>query len=178
MYEESIVNVLMDDSVDHLALKMIIEVQDETKVGLVRSGRLQSDPTVYKLNITLHPGGTDNPDCSLPKGYAGIDAAFYMPNGAYWLRKFYAEFEMFFVGETERDEARTKANVVMSRARAAMMGFPLPNYRDAFNEGAILRCFVTKIELSEGGGPGNFIWRGKLHFEFLTDTEVVFEQQS
>lgn len=175
MYDESIVNTLINDCVEYLSEKLITEITDETKVGLVRSGRLQSDPTVYKLNITLHPGGHDNPDVMLPKGYAGIEFPFYMPNGTYWLRKFYASFEMFFVGETERDEARTKSNVVMSRARAAIMSMPMPSRPDSFSEGAIMRPFVTKIELTEGGGPGNFIWRGEMHFEFVTDTEISIE---
>lgn len=173
--DNSIANTLIEDCVNYLSYKLIAVVTDETKTGLVRSGRLQSDPTVYKINITLHPGGRENPDVMLPKGYAGIDFPFYMPNGTYWLRRFYAAFEMFFVGETDRDEARIKSNIVMSRARAAVMSMPMPNSRDSFKEGVIMRPFVTKAELVEGGGPGNFIWRGELHFEFVTDTEIDFE---
>jgi hypothetical protein len=173
MYEESIVNTLLDNCVEWLSEKLILQVEDETKAGLVRTGRLQSDPTIYKINITLHPGGSDHKDCVLPPNYAGMNTPYYMNNGVFWLRKFYAYFEMFFVGETERNEARMKANVVMSRARHAILTIPMPASRDSFKEGAV-KVVVTEIELQEGGGPGNFIWRGQLNFEFVTDTELDF----
>lgn len=174
MYEESIVNVLLDNAVDWLSQRLILQVDDTTKAGLIRTGKLQSDPTIYKINITLHPGGPDAPDILMPKDHAGTNSSFYMPNGVFWLRRFFADFEMFFVGETDRDTARSKANVVMSRARAAILGMKMPDTRDSFKEGAV-RVVATKMELQEGGGPGNFIWRGKIHFEFITDTEIDFE---
>lgn len=170
MTEISAINTLMVYTVDYLADRMIIAITDETQVGLLRSGKLQSDPTVKKLNILIHQGGPTWEDCILPKDYIIQGDAFTMGGEVLWLRRFRLEFELFFTGETVRDTAREKAQVIFSRARKLLKDMPIPSAgRDSFGEAAIM-VLPSRISTSEDGGPGNFIWRGDLYFEFLTET--------
>jgi len=170
MIETSMINTLMVYTVDHLAYNMITMMPDETQIGLLRTGKLQSDPTVKKLNILIHQGGPNWEDCILPRGYIVQADPMTMGGEVIWLRRFRLEFELFFTGETVRDTAREKAQVIFSRARKLIKDMPIPSAgRDSFGEAAFM-VLPNRMSTSEDGGPGNFIWRGDLYFEFLTET--------
>jgi hypothetical protein len=166
--DESIVDMLMDHAVDYLAEAMMEEISDDTKVGLLRSGRLQADPTVKKINLTIHQGGVDHPDILVPKDHPLIKYQYEIGGGQFWLRRFRVKFEMFFIGDISRDESRRKANVVASRTRALLQKMPLSGMQDSFTETPIDR-HATQLEMREGGGPGAFIWRGDLLWEVVTE---------
>lgn len=177
MSHTSILNELMDAVLDHLEDRLIDDVTDHTPVGLVRIGRLQSDPTIAELNIMIRNGGEDwrhkRPNdehhalehMHHPYGELGGRAA------QFWLRRFEIELSLFFVGETDQAAATRSANLILSRAQHALLGMPIPDITDDFGERPLL-VDVEDAYLEESGGPGNYIHRGYLRIEFLTEIAI------
>lgn len=164
----SILNTLMEDTVDWLASKLITEIPDESQAGLVRNGLLQADPTDTRINILIHPGDKEWKH-ELYVSQHGIESPYYeIGGGAIWMRRFEVEFSLFFDGESDRDVARTQANVVLSRTEYALKTMPMPQGADDFGESAQL-IQVRDGYIEESGGEGTFIWRGCLRIEFLTE---------
>jgi|JI10StandDraft_1071094.scaffolds.fasta_scaffold16448_2 hypothetical protein len=168
--DTSIVNLLTERVVQWLEEMMIDSVDDPTALGLARSGKLQDDPTVRELNLLIREGGDDWPDIIVPENYPLYSPQFEIGNPSpAMLRRFRAEYRLFFIGEVDRDVARTKANVIFSRFKHAILNTPLSGMCDDFGECAQMVNF-TKHTGSEQGGPGTYIWRGEDLFEFLTIT--------
>ena len=164
----SILNTLMEHTVDHLADKLIYETPDTTQAGLVRNGLLQADPTDTQINILIHPGTKDWKH-ELYVSQHGIDAPYAEIGGTYtWMRRFEVELTLFFDGENDRDVARTKANVVLSRTERALITMPMPVGADDFGEAAY-QIQVRDSFIEESGGEGTFIWSGCVRIEFVTD---------
>lgn len=164
----SIINTLMEHTVDYLADKLITEVPDSTQAGLVRSGLLQADPTDTQINLLIHPGNKDWKH-ELYVTQHGIISPYAEIGGGYtWMRRFEIELSLYFDGENDRDVARTKANVVLSRTEQALIYMPMPNGADDFNE-VPSQIQVRDSYIEESGGEGTFIWRGCIRIEFLTD---------
>lgn len=174
--DTSILNSIMETVIDWLSSQLIDGVTDETQAGLVRAGQLQDDPTDAQINILIHPGDDDWPDVlNLQDKPPGLHGFTYEIGGnpygsAAWRRRFMVELSLFFDNENNRDVARTKANVVKSRAHWALMRSPLPQGQDNFGESAHM-LQVCNSWIREGGGEGTFIWRGELKFEVFTVME-------
>lgn len=175
----SVVNLVLDATVELLVQKLRVSQDDDAKAGLVRAGRLQDDPTNKKINVLLRPGGQEYPD-ELNTDTSN-SAGKYVPNaywiggphgGMYWKRYIKIEFSIFFSNEASRDTARTKAQIVMGRTHNALLtwdiGRALP--RDSFGEHAY-DLQVMKSFLDEGGGDGDWNWRGFLVMQYLTEIE-------
>jgi hypothetical protein len=166
----SIVNLLIDKMVEHATSEMKDLVWESTELGLVRSGRLQADPLIAKLNLLIREGGKDWPDIIKPENYRIRGATFQMGGGELWLRRFMAQYHLYYIGTATRDEARTSCNIILARFKKIIYEMGL-GMQDTFGETAIL-CSMVEEERSEGGGPAkSFIWRCKQRFEFLTETE-------
>lgn len=164
----SLLNTLMEDSVQRLADVLIAETPDETQAGLVRNGLLQADPTDTQINILVHPGNKDWRH-ELYLTQPGVQSPWAEIGGSStWMRRFVAELSLYFDGENDRDVARTKANIVLSRAEYALKTINIPQGTDDFGESAYL-IQVRDSFIEESGGEGTFIWRGEVRFEFLTD---------
>lgn len=164
----SLLNTLMDTAVEHLTDRLLTDVSDDTKAGLVRAGKLQEDPTVRRIILLMRPGGQAYPHVLSTLNNGLQTPAYLIGGGAYWRRRFILEVECYFAGEVFRDVARTNAQVVLSRAHAALTSLPLPSSVDSFGEHAI-QLQVEKAFMQEGGGPGNFIHKGEIWFEVLTE---------
>jgi hypothetical protein len=171
----SIFNLLIDGIVDQLVQKLYTEVpaSDPSRVILIRAGRLQEDPTRNRMNLTIHYGEDRDKD-SLNDRNDPVEAPTYeIGGGVYMRRRFRIEFELFFPGERDRDNARTWANIAYSRTQRALKDMQLPVHPttgqpvDDFGEMAIELVFRPSF-MRESGGPGNFIHKGELHFEFLS----------
>lgn len=172
MSDTSVLNLITDGLVTYLTTGMIDAVSDATKVGLFRSGKLQADPTVAKLNILIHEGGEDWPDILPPPEYPITAPLYELGNpSASFLRRFVAEYELFFLGEVDRNNARLKANVIFSRFRKLIVSLPLTGMSDSFGETALMVQFTRHVA-REGGGTGTFIWRAEHYFEVLTETSA------
>lgn len=166
----SIHNLLIDRMIEHLSAEMIDAVDDpNTKVGLLRSGKLQSDPTVNKLNILVREGGEKYPDVIAPANhplYQGRSA--WLGGGRVYVRRFVIEYELFFIGVTDRNEARTRANIITDRLHNAFDTMSLSGLTSEYDETPVAKQ-VAKLSEREGGGPpGSFIWRADHVVEFLT----------
>lgn len=170
MADTSIRNLLQDRITEHLEAYMIDTVNaTDSPLGLVKSGKLQSDPTVKRLNLLVREGGNDYPDILLPKDYAPVTAPVFELGGAeMWLRRFICHYELFYIGQSDRDAARTSANIIFSRFARTIRDIPMGGLTDTFGETAIL-VRIIKHPMREGGGPGTFIWRAEHYIEFLTE---------
>jgi len=168
--DTSIRNLLQDHVRDTLQDQMIDLVDStDSPLGLVKSGKLQADPTVTRLNLLVREGGDEYPDILLPRDYAPVPApVFELGGGQMWLRRFTCFYELFYLGESNRDAARSSAYVIFSRFAKVIREIPMSGLSDTFGEAAIL-VRITKQVMREGGGPGSFIWRGEHYIEFLTE---------
>jgi len=176
--QTGIVNILLEATAERLLQKLLTDVTDESKAGLVRTGKLQDDPTSRKVNILIHPGGEDWPD-KLSVDGSGVGKHVenaYTIGGAYggifWRRRALIEIQMFYTNESDRDTSRMRSHVVLSRAHHALntwdVGRETP--KDDFGEKAY-DLQVVQSWLREGGGEGAFNWRGEIRIEFLTEIE-------
>lgn len=175
----SILNVLMSDLRDWLEqeLKTLIEgtvAGDDAKAGLIKVGKLKDDPTVYAINVMVYPGDEEWPHIlnTQDEGPGMFGPTYEIGGGQiqFWRRRFVVEFEMFFEGEYDQLVASNKANVVLSRAQHALFTFPIPQTTDDFGEHAhMVQCDKTYVR--EGGGEGDYIWRGRMNIEFFTSVE-------
>lgn len=178
--QTSVLNLLLDGTADLLRDHLLTQVDDDSKAGLVRTGKLQDDPTSRRVNILIHPGGEEwqdkiNTDGSSAGKY--VDNAYTIGGdygGVYWRRRVKAELQMFFTNEASRDTARIKAHVVLSRALNALLtwdvGKQIP--QDSFGE-KVYDLQITGSWLREGGGEGDFNWRGEMRIEFLTEINAL-----
>lgn len=173
MSDTSVINLLVDAVVDHMTKGMSDLVNDpDTKIGLLRSGKLQDDPTINKLNILVREGGKDLPDILVPRNHNFSAPQYTLGGGEFWLRRFIAEYELFFFQSAiTRDEARRRANVIFSRFRYLLKTIAL-GQTDTFGETAIAVQSLKLIAREGGGPPGSFIWRADHQFEFLTELSL------
>lgn len=169
LVDTSVVNLIMDRVVDEMSEGMIDAVTDTSQVGLLRTGRLQSDPTIGKLNVLLQQGGEKWPDKLAQPSDFGIRSPYtYELGGAsWWRRRFIVNYQLFFLGETNRNVARITANVVFSRFQRKLKDLSFTGLKDTFGEKAVALQTVRQW-MKEEGGVGTFIWRGEHWVEFLT----------
>lgn len=171
----ALINLLMDSLADRLQEKLLTEVTGPTKAGLVRTGKLQDDPTKFKITILIHEGGEEWPD-KINQNFtpaAGIFAgnAYEIGGNSVWRKYVRIEFQLFYPNQSSRDSARIKSNVVVARTRNAVhLWQPTELGKDDFGE-SCSSAQVVNHWIREGGGVGDFNWRGELIVEFLCDFE-------
>lgn len=167
----SILNNLSDALVDQLTARLkLTGYTDSAAAGLVRAGKLQDDPTTKKINILVRNGGIDWPDeLFTPDGAASAHEIGSPYGKDFWKRRFIIELQLFYVNENKRDYARQKTSVVVSRAIHALrtQDYGLID-ADSFGESAYA-CYVIYQHVDEGGGVGDFNWRGKIYLEYHTE---------
>lgn len=171
--QTSILTDMMQYTLDWLTATLNVNVSDETKTNLLRIGRLQSDPTIFETNLMIRAGGEEWPNIRATEAHHALKqiGAWSEIGGTraeFWLRRFRLEMKFFFVGEIDQATAQQKANVLLSRTESYLLTMPLPNVSDSFGEQAVW-LDVDKTYLEESGGPGNYIHRGIIYFEVLTE---------
>lgn len=174
-HQRSIVDILIEGTSDLLKQKLIDEVYDSSVAGLVRPGKLQADPTEKKINILIHPGGRENPDIIGALSDESLYYEFGSKSSMFWRRRIEIELKMFFTSERQRSDSRIKANLVMSRAVHALMCQNVSRMpMDSFGERAYA-VQVYKLYVEEGGGEGDYNWRGCIMVEYFTMKEFEIE---
>ena len=179
----SIINTAMDAIVDRLSDILIDGVPDTdpTQAGIVRAGMLQDDPQQAQINILVHPGDGDWKHVT--NTYTESGSGLFAPQGTimgqhgstFWRRRYMVEFTIFFENLYSRDEARRRANVVLSRAHWALSTMNVGVIaNDTFGE-APSDLSVWDAWIREGGGDGDFNWRGEMRIELLTEHQPVEE---
>jgi hypothetical protein len=170
MSDTDIVNLCEEKLVTELLLNLQTNVSDNTKVTLVREGKLQDDPTVNYFTLLTHPGGEEFPDVLNDPGDNSYAAPVREIGGSirnfYYRRRFKIEYSLFFNGENNRKVAHDKAQIIKGRAERTVAQLTMPG-ADSFGERAYDIQWV-KSWIREDGGPGEFIWRGYMWVEFLT----------
>lgn len=176
----SLHNTLLDAVVARLVDVCITQIdsEDDTRAGVAREGPLQQDPTSGRINLLVYPGDPDDDDWvdSLRTYYVNADMGvpagmptFEIGGGAMYWRVYTVEFSIFLAGDSF-DEARTTAHVVKSRVEQALRTMSLPSGYDDFNEIAVGPRVIQTSQMLPGGGPGNYNWRGKIHYAIGTET--------
>jgi hypothetical protein len=171
-------NMILDHLETELTQMLMTDITDDTKVTELRPGKLQDDPTKDKgLNVLIYAMNADIPSFVHKErdGAKGLDApTTEIGGGWYYNHPFALRFNLHFRGENDRAVARTKALVIFSRARWALQQMRMPMHpttgmpTDDFNE-TIIEVQMDKFWLDEGGGPGHFIWRGWMYFNYLCE---------
>lgn len=184
----SIVNLLSQFLVDVLSEYLITEPDEsdidpewKNSAGLVRAGKLQANPLIGKINVLVREGGEDWPDV-----YAHKDNqdGIYVPETeiggggsmtTWFLRRFYVEMRIY-LRTRDRLYAQQSKNIVQSRAfQALLSGQTHQKIRElAMDDFGETAHFVNIQEsfMREGGGPGTFIWKGKIGCQFLTSFDA------
>jgi hypothetical protein len=168
--EISILNTLLEEMVVELVAELTTGVADETRAGAVRGGKLQDDPRTGKINILIHPGNKEDDwvHALNTSNLRGLIAPDYELGGWFYRRRYVCELDLFFSGNRDRDYAREKAMIVLSRAEKTIREKSMPGIVDDFGEAAIM-VQVYDSYLREGGGPPTYIWKGRIRYEYLTE---------
>lgn len=172
------VNLLMEASVTRLQTFVMDTITDDAKAGLVRAGKLQDDPTDRKINILAHPGGEEYKDTlnrhNSPASGKYVESPYWIGEGGggFYLRYLKLEFQFFFPNSPSRDDAQKKSQLVIDRCKHCLMtwdvGSEVPT--DDLGEHAY-DLQVLDQWIFEGGGDGDFNWRGWMVIEFLTEQD-------
>lgn len=177
MNSNSIHDMIGDKLVQLVTAACITNVSDpDYQASEVRQGLLQQDPVENRITLLVNPGDPED-SRSEPKWSdvpAGEDPSmgypsFEMGGGGFMLRRFSIDVRAYFINSQEdRETARKIATFIFKSAEKAVhqatMGFT-----DSFGEFA-LQSFVKKtIPFESGGPPNQFIWRGKILVQVLTE---------
>ena len=175
MTDTSVMNLIIDRINDNLEQAMLEKVSkvDDTRAGLVRTGLLQDDPTIYKIVVLSFSNDPDRDDRwkhSItnydPTSTSGIPG-YEIGGGEMWYRRFTTKLEMYWKSNFNRLKARQDANVVLSRAEHTIRKSAMNGLADDFGEYA-LQLYIKNSELYEAGGEGQFITHAKIWWEVLT----------
>lgn len=177
----SVLNTIIDNTRNYLDKMLLVDSQPEwTSDGWVITGRLREDPTVAQMNLQVRPGNSDwQHGLNLSGGGSGIGEFVYEVGGehanSFQRRRFFVDLDLYFEGEADAENARRQAMVTLSRTGHALWTLPVRTWgRDDFGE-KVMKVEVNDNYLSESGGEGMFIWRGKMQFTVLTSMEPVDE---
>lgn len=163
-------------------LQTEIPFTDPTRAIMVRTGRLQDDPTVNFIHVLTQSGDPDNPE-----GWAHNSARLdvrgqpsmefgnppYLELGGgegLWWRRMTVQIGCYFTQQGyDRNTAREYAHKVLGRTEFSIQYCPgLVGVKDEFSE-LVMAVYIAKSNFTEGGGPPDqFIWRGKIGFCLLT----------
>lgn len=179
--ETSLTDSLIDAMEILLTENLITGINDDARAGLIRAGLLQQDPTLKKINILINPGGEDWPDI-LNTNTSGPDlhAPTYTIGGEYgtsfWRRRFNIKLDIFLISESDRSHARKKAQLVLHRCHHALSKWQVGKVKeggvsvDSFGEYAFA-IQICEMWIREGGGEGDYNWRGNIKIEVMTNHE-------
>ncbi len=170
-------DMLMDATEARLLQLLRTDVSDDAQAGLVRAGKLQDDPTTKKINILLHPGGEEYKNGLLtrnsPSDGKYVDSTYWIGGGGGNFQAHYikVELQLFYSNEPNRKVSRKKSTLVLARVKHALNTWDVAaeiGVKDSFGE-SVYDLQVKDNWLFEGGGDGDFNWRGWLVIEFLTE---------
>lgn len=155
-------------------MQAFIETADETRAGLVRVGPLQASPLSAGINILMQFNDPQDvkawPHTILNHAMArelGISMPTYeLGGGEMWLRRYTLELTQFFRPGSDRVTAEELAQIILTRAEWAIRTSKLGG-TDDFGEIPLQTYLYTSVN-TEGGGPGQFIFRGRIKFSVLT----------
>lgn len=175
-----IVDLILNRLVEHLSTEMRkgFVTGEPEYVEVVKKGLLQSEK--IKKNIQIGITGGDHED---PNYRDGIVTLEELPNigmnipvrevggGQMWWRRGIARLECFFVAGKALDEnnAHLYAYDILGRLEANIENAVVYDLTDDFGESAhMIFCFGNTY-FESGGPPKNYIFRGKVFWQVLTE---------
>lgn len=150
---------------------------DPTKADIVKLGRFQEDPLKSNVYAAISSGDPERTEWS-----DGIVTLESMQNigfsidprevggGEVWWRRGVVQIGCYFIKDRfTEDNAIANANKFLHRAINSIKQTKVNGLTDSYSEKAVL-LFVSSNNYSESGGPPNqYIWRGKIWWQVLTE---------
>jgi len=177
---------ISDLVVDNLILDLqelfatVLDVPEE--IGIVKGGNFQQNPLNKRIYCCVYIGDP-NDDAwkdsnaahaiqDLSRSQFQIEA-FEIGGGTMWWRRFAVEFGFFGIKSKEgQDEARQIANITRGRVELAIAKSKrLPGLGDSLGEHVLMVHVVTSQAFEGGGPPNQYIWRGVVQLQVLTNRD-------
>lgn len=177
--QTQVVNLILNRLTAHLTQVMTDEVPvgDATRADVVKKGLLQVEK--LQKNVQLGITGGDHEDVTYTDGIVDLDKmpniGFIVParevgGGQMWWRRGVVKVEIFLTPDKlKEDDAHTVAYNILGRLQEAIEQLDLSGCVDSFGERAIkIFCFGNTF-FESGGPPNQFIFRGKVLWQVLTE---------
>lgn len=168
--ETSLYNLLPDRIVEHLTEKLFTE-PDELKVDVIREGKQQESnrgpDTGFQVLIRGEDKSTPHTLSDRTQDAGTIAAPVYeIGGGRHYFLHYVIEMSFHFRSH-DRDDARERAYVLLSRLKHALRSVPMEGLTDDFEETAV---FVEPNEhhLVSSGGGKQWLWKGEQKVRVLT----------
>lgn len=192
---DQISDVLVDAIVEELteALQTNIDKADPAYVPFIQGGKLQADPVVkgesWGHSIEVHMGDPDTIEDKWCDELAGPEDPYVrMSNqalpfaeiggsgfsGIFWWRRGVVDINSFFVlkPEYDRSKARQIHNLLRRRVEKVLgesHGQKFLGLTDDEGDEHVILFMPVKSKGIESGGPNQFIWRGRVWWQALTE---------
>jgi hypothetical protein len=175
----AITTLLVNALKDHLddIMRTSISTSDPTRADIVKVGRFQDDPLKNNIYIAISNG--DPEKLEWVDGIVTVnsmdDIDFHLDpreigGGQAWWRRGVVQVGCYFVREQYNEEqALEYAHTVMARASSNIENVDLNGLIDDFGEKAQIMFCYSRTFFESGGPPDSYIWRGKVHWQCLTE---------
>jgi len=173
-----IINMVIDAIVANLTetMQSNVDKTDVTYADVVKKGLLQANKT--KKNIQVGVTGGDHEEPNYLDGIVDLDS---MPNiaikfaarevggGQLWWRRGVAKLEAFFVKEKLAEDLAFEAGYeTLGRLMSSIEETSVAQLVDTYDERAI-KIYCIGNTFFESGGGSQFIFRGKILWQCLTE---------
>lgn len=158
-------------------MRTSISTSDPTRADVVKKGRFQGDPLKNNVYIAISPSDPEKLDWV--DGIVTLDTmkdiGFYIDprevgGGQAWWRRGVVQVGCYFIREKyTEDQAIDYAHTVLTRLLNNIESVNLTGVVDDFGERAILMFCYSHHFAESGGPPDQYIWRGKIHWQCLTE---------
>lgn len=175
-----IVPMILEALRDYLKVTMMDNVSssDVSRATQVKIGRFQEDPLESNVYVAVSPGDpTESGDWvdGIVTLESMQDVGFYIDprevgGGETWWRRGVAQLGVFYINERlEEEDAIIGAYNALHRLLWALRNAPVGGLIDEYNERSV-KMFVAAHQFRESGGPPDqYIWRGKVYWQVLTE---------
>jgi hypothetical protein len=161
---------------------------DPTRATVVKIGRFQESPLVNNVYVSISGGDQQDPYLNdgvldvrsttpgwqpgfqMPTYEVGGDPNFNGMSNRMWWRRGKIELGCFYVQQQFEEElAAQYAYETLGRLIKAVETCPVSGVKDTFNECAVaIFCFASSF-FESGGPPKQYIWRGAVKWQVLTE---------
>lgn len=176
-----ITHLLCQCIADYLESSMITGVSssDPARASVVKTYRFQDDPIVNPIAIVVIPG---NPvDTNYKDGRIDIgqmeDLGLRVPSGEIggghlWWRRGRVTISCFFITQQyDQNEAGEVASIVRGRVENYVEQAPVSGIEDDYGEKAHHIQIYASTLWESGGPPNQYIWRGEVFWQVLTQRD-------
>ena len=178
-----VTKLVIDELIVHLTDRMItqprdLDPTDPSIVNVIKFGRFLENPTApgKQIYLSISGGSQTDPDLrdQIVDSTENRQVSMYVPayeigGGEMWWRR--GEVKVgFFLGSLKlsEDACGDLAYEIFGRLMANIENCPVGGIVDSNGETVLLiLCFASTF--MESGGGGNFIWRGSVKWQILTE---------